>query len=857
MSNKPAGGDLSVYYHTHWDREWYLPFRAYQVRLADVVDEVMTRLEHGELPCFMLDGQTVVLEDYLELRPENRDRLKALVLAGKLSIGPWFVMPDEFLVSGESLIRNLVRGIEESRQWGCTRFTGYLPDTFGHSADIPTLLTQCGIDSAVVWRGINPTQSLFQWQSPSGASVCTLHLTDGYFQMMLDDWTLTPTQKTEALQGLVHKLEAAQPSSVSPAAASENGAALKPSALMPIGGDHMGLVPSQGRALLLEQYPRLTETTPDRYLAALPAALSAPGSSPLETVRGELTDNTGSFLLPGVYSSRLYLKQANRQLEHRLVHRLEPLLAMTQALLPENAHRYPAQELDLSWKTLMLNHPHDSICGCSVDAVHRENEVRFDHVRQLADALLDRATHALCEVFSIPGYWIIFNTGDQPYTGVIEVTEDCLDSTQASALIQQRQVETVLQDSYRYDHHRIPMAHLTQQRRTGWVWGEDIPAFGIQMMPKTQSSAYSPVLVEQGRLQNARLIVQLLADGRLNITDRQTGTQYNGLLQFRDLAEQGDSYNSAPIPGTKAVLAVLSGVRVVAEGPLVGILEVRYTLPTIPGAITTRIRLDADSPMVQFETRFTNQATGHKLQVGFSTGKPVNKVFAESHLSIVERGYEPDYREVDAMPVDKMKELKTNTGPVQRFFSTNGQSWLTEGLTEYEVQGDTLYITLLRTFDMLSKADTGVRGAQAGPPLPTPEGNCLNRPITARYAWLPTPEANTTLYQATGRFYGTVWGQNFPDAPHPTTPADVPESPSLISWEAGTLVASACYWSPGKGLVLRLLNPSRQTIATQIRTGFTYRQLHRANFLEAIQETLPSPRIEVAPQGVLTLLFEV
>src|SRR5689334_15861511 len=106
---------VSAYYHTHWDREWYLPFRAYQVRLATVVDEILERLETNVLPCFMLDGQTVVLEDYLELRPENRQRLKQLVQEGRLSIGPWYVMPDEFLVSGESLIRNLVRGIQESR----------------------------------------------------------------------------------------------------------------------------------------------------------------------------------------------------------------------------------------------------------------------------------------------------------------------------------------------------------------------------------------------------------------------------------------------------------------------------------------------------------------------------------------------------------------------------------------------------------------------------------------------------------------------------------------------------------------------------------------------------------------------
>jgi mannosylglycerate hydrolase len=255
MSQAGQDTQLAVYYHTHWDREWYLPFRAYQVRLAEVVDEVLDQLERKVLSCFMLDGQTVVLDDYLELRPENRERLKRFIENGQLSIGPWYVMPDEFLVGGESLIRNLMRGIRESRTWGCQRFTGYLPDTFGHSADMPTILKNFGLTSTVLWRGVHPQKSLLRWQSPSGASVLALHLTDGYFQMMLHDWTATESQKLEALDTLIDKLK-----SVSPASGLE---------LLPIGGDHLAPLSEDGHALLRKRYPNLLETTPDRFLSKI------------------------------------------------------------------------------------------------------------------------------------------------------------------------------------------------------------------------------------------------------------------------------------------------------------------------------------------------------------------------------------------------------------------------------------------------------------------------------------------------------------------------------------------------------------------------------------------------------------
>lgn len=827
-----AGGkQLAVYYHTHWDREWYLPFRAYQVRLAQVVDDILERLEAGVFSCFTLDGQTVVLEDYLELRPHHRERLQTLVEQQRVCIGPWYVMPDELLVGGESLIRNLQRGIREARAWGCHEFTGYLPDTFGHGADLPEIFRQFGIESAVVWRGVQPEKSLFRWQSPSGAEVLTLHLTEGYFQMILQDWTLNEAEKRQALETLTAKLEAVCPGIADP--------------LMPVGGDHLGPVTEAGLAVFRGYRPDFRETTPERYLADFRKENKDIGDLPL--IQGELTDNSGSFLLPGVYSSRMYLKQANRRLEHRMSKQLEPMLALSHRA---TGQRYPEAELDLAWKLLILNHPHDSICGCSVDAVHRENEVRFEQVAQLADAMMDRAEQALASVIGKSDDWVVFHTGDEPYTGVVPMVED-VRNEEETHLSQVERERTVLRDEYRYDTQRIPLAHLTQTRRTGWIWVENIPPFSVSAIPKSHAAVPSEVVsVTSNTLRNGLISVQVGVDDLLTVVDLKTGREIPGLLTFWDKPDQGDSYNSAPVPGLEPVQARFVSARIVAEGPLVGILELRHEL--LGMTLETRLRLDAGSPLLRFETRFVNRRENHKLQVAFNTGAPVTEVLAESHLGTVIRHYDPAYREVSHMPVPAWKELKTSTGPIQRFLSANGQSWITEGLCEYEVSNAEVSITLLRAFSHLSKADTGVRGAQAGPPFETPGGQCLNRTFICRYAWAPTPLEKQHLYRLADQFYGATWGRSGAAEAQPEV-----TSISLVQWDASELKAIACYWLPERGLILRLLNTSDVEVSTLLKADFPAAGCWAVNFLDELQYPLQDGLVVIPPHGVQTILFAV
>ncbi len=147
---------IHVVPHTHWDREWYKPFQYFRVKLVYVIDRIMDILESNEdFQYFLLDGQTIVLEDYLQIKPENEGRLQELIQAGRLVVGPWYVQPDAFAPDGESLIRNLLLGIGMAEDFGKSMMVGYLPDTFGHSGQLPHILKGFGIELAVMMRGVD------------------------------------------------------------------------------------------------------------------------------------------------------------------------------------------------------------------------------------------------------------------------------------------------------------------------------------------------------------------------------------------------------------------------------------------------------------------------------------------------------------------------------------------------------------------------------------------------------------------------------------------------------------------------------------------------------------------------------
>ncbi|MGE0199353.1 MAG: hypothetical protein AB7P76_00140 [Candidatus Melainabacteria bacterium] len=836
-----------VFFHTHWDREWYEPFRTYQLRLAEVIDAILERLDAGQMDCFALDGQTVLLSDYLALRPDQTDRLLGAVQQGRLTIGPWFVMPDELLISGEALLRNLIRGIRTARSWGCHDFTGYLPDTFGHSAHMPLMLNMCGIRSAIVWRGVNPGQNMFWWQSPDGSRVLTAHLSEGYFQWPFQDPDLSEDDaRRRALDALRDKLVAATPAG-------------QPGFLLPLGGDHLGPLTPDALTSLAAWLPGMQTTTPDRFMQAMQTHWQQQPTGTLETVPGELTDCSAQFLLPGVYSARIPLKQAQRQLEHQLTRVIEPLMVISP---PENDAEVMA--LETAWELLLLNTPHDSICGCSVDSVHRANMARYDEIRDIAAGLQHRALHRLTAATGEP---VLVNTGSMPFTGAVPVQfygdDNAADFDQTGA------TETTLIRHDRTSHQIVPLAHRTTTVRNGWVWVENVPPLSAAPLSSSRKPVSQPVVsIQSGtvrqktiRLENGLVAAEIhlptgknaATGGTVTLTDCRRNLRYEHTHRILDYPDQGDSYNRAPVPGSHPTAYRLCDARLTQTGPLVAEVELTYSRTgkaTGHHLLHTTLTVTAGSPRITAHSRWINHDPGHTLQVVFPTKGPMTCVLAEGHFGTVTRTYNPDYRMAEAMPVAPWKELKTSTGPVQRFAAANDQAWITEGLCEYEVMGADFHITLMRAFGLLSSNETGVRGAQAGPPLPTPEAQYPESPMEARYAWLPQPEETHRLYTEADHFYGDCFTVS-PTAYLPASPtSETPAGHSVFSWDAPEVIMSALYRENNQ-IILRLINTTDQTVPVTLSTSL---QLQNALPTNALGEPLPDAAIS-GREGVLAFTF--
>ncbi len=378
---------LHLISHTHWDREWYLPFQEFRLKLVQLIDGTLDLLarDHG-FRHFMLDGQTIVLDDYLELRPDREREIAAHVRTGRLLIGPWFVLPDEFLVSPEAIVRNLLRGRRIAARFGRNMPVGYIPDPFGHIAQMPQILRGFGIQTACVQRGLDDQPCEFWWQSPDGSQVLMAYLREGYGNaagLPADD----PRRFLKAVR--------------------EQGAALMPHsaaghvALM-YGTDHMRPAPETSKALAFAarrlKGDRLVHSTLPAYVGGIRRALGARMAG-LPVVEGELRSSKRWHLLPGVMSARMWIKQRNHACEEILEAWAEPFSAWAEwvgangeaggrgAAAGDSLDR-PAAVVGEAWRLLMQCHAHDSICGCSIDQVHDEMRPRFDQVQQMGEVIV-------------------------------------------------------------------------------------------------------------------------------------------------------------------------------------------------------------------------------------------------------------------------------------------------------------------------------------------------------------------------------------------------------------------------------------------------------------------------------------
>jgi alpha-mannosidase len=358
----PPDVKVTIVPHTHWDREWYEPFDVFVERLVVMMDGLLDLAADG-FPHFHLDGQTAMIDDYLERRPERAAELAMRVREGRLSAGPWVAQMDEFLVSGRSHVMNLRMGLARARELGAEPTVGYLPDQFGHIGQMPRILRDGGLEWALVWRGVPEAidRSTFRWRSTDGdAEVLCEYMPFGYWAGAA---LMNATEPIDLARTIQREVDRMRPFLVDDRM------------LLMVGYDHAG--PDATLPQRLEEAAPLMPGI-DASIGSLEDHLRGrvlPDDLPVW--QGELRSGARAHLLPNVVSSRVHQKVERGRVE-RLLDQAEA--APAPAAAEEELHR--------AWRLLVLNGAHDSACGCSHDQVATDVDARFAQARAIAEGLV-------------------------------------------------------------------------------------------------------------------------------------------------------------------------------------------------------------------------------------------------------------------------------------------------------------------------------------------------------------------------------------------------------------------------------------------------------------------------------------
>ncbi|MCF7890573.1 hypothetical protein K9M78_05070 [Candidatus Bipolaricaulota bacterium] len=759
---KESKKEVFVVPHTHWDREWYKTFQQFRYRLTKLIDRLI-RFQTGNpaYKSFMLDGQVVILEDYLEVKPEKEEPLRNLVREDKLKIGPWYTLPDTFLVNGESLVRNLLIGHAEGADFGEVMKHGWVPDPFGLTAQLPQILRGFDIDDAFMMRGVGKKakRSDFNWQAPDGSTVSAHYLRAGYGSVNRLKSTPDGTDVAGWARDYLRKTSQVDASNLSNLFDFLDKKTPSDSMLVPVGGDHLEPqedFPEKIEALDDNSPYKIVYGTLSEYSRAFHKTLEGP----LQEVTGELRDNRHFPVLPGTLSSRIYLKQSNQKVQSLLQKYAEPLATFSWAL----GDGYPKGTLREAWKSLLKNHAHDSICGCSIDQVHTENELRFENAGQIAEEVvkdkLDRISHRLTS--SAPNQkeredvtrFTIFNP--HPWKTGGEVAAKVEESSDLSDFHLEdpkgNRVEFQIGEVTEGTEHVLSGVE-TKQYKTIQFHARGVPGLGIKeysLHPGGYHSNNKTVRAGARKIENQRFAVSAGPDGSLLVRDKETGREYNNFHYFEDLGDAGDLYNFSPPKDQKRITTQNreAEVKTEANGYKATLvvdhdLELPVSLTedrtrrsgkTTICPITSYVTLYEDERRIDIKTKLQNRAKDHRLRVVFPTGLKAEKSFAESAFYVSDR--KTDYPDRD----NTIEDTPT-THPQGRFMALEeggeGIAILNKGLPEYEATPrGSIYLTLVRAVDSISRDDLGTREGHAGPPLSTPEAQCKDEYIF-EYAIFP------------------------------------------------------------------------------------------------------------------------
>lgn len=884
--------------HTHWDRAWYQSFEAFRLRFVRTLDSLLDLLEQTpDFKVFTLDGQCAILEDYLEIRPQNRERLQALAAAGRMPIGPWYTLPDVFLAGPEAIIRNLQVGLAcVARLGGRGPQAGYVPDSFGHFAQMPQILQGFGIDSYIFMRGLGKKAkeelgSIFEWKSPDGSRVLAVYMERGYLGAsglgLPADWGRFDGVKTdipaavEKLSSLLESLGRFQKEST---------------VLLPNGCDHMPpqmdlpeIVKAAAAAGVKVEIGGYSD-----FLKLARAEEKAHG-----TFEGDLLGNADHPILSNVYSTRTPLKVLNHASQSLLAGVLEPWLAWTRE---HGVSLDAAPFMERAWKKVLQNHAHDDICGCSVDAVHSANETQFTEALEIGRTLLTESLEGMKKVGfqaldskekPASEVWL-FNP--HPFTLTSEVETSILVPNPAGEWAEPTPECTL--EGVRADGKAVTVnvvgseAPAVRSAFLETTWGRryrlrlrtELPPLGYTLVSLFEKAirstkdnlATSDAGITAGTSPQATFNVESgppspnaessihgpfssleVQSGKLVYSHKSAEVRIDDVLTFEFDQDAGDTYTFSPVPGDSPRRAKLVGhhpdprdadtlhLAYELEAPLelrgastsCATASIASATATMP--ISVEARLDVAGG-VQFKIHYRNLFKNGRLRAIFSPQLVGATTIADHPFRLHEITSEThtDYSpQKPAYPGERPYPTRYQ-GDFLLFDNDEKRAWFAgRGLHEVEILerhgAPAAALTLHRSVGFLSVSGGGIRACQAGPALATPDAQLL-RELSFDVGFGVTMLPRGEAMRNALAFSHPPEAREMPVLPAVYGAGPLSRSASILDLSNAEVRLSAVKPAAGSpgDLAVRLYNTSGEKQKCRLRTALPVKHYARTNLTE-------------------------
>lgn len=839
---------------THWDREWYMPFQGFRYNLVKVTDHIIEALDSGKIGVFCFDGQTIVLEDYLEIKPENREKLKELISSGKLRVGPWYVMPDEILVSGESLIRNFLEGKREAEKFGAGPWKyGYMNDIFGHIAQMPQILKGFGINCAYLGRGLGGNDKKFNnfiWKSPDG-STCFGHKQS--YGALLRGY-INAEDKLEYLKKHISD--------------NDDGTG---TVIMLFTDDHGDV-----NDLTFDYLNVRKELEKDHEfvegLDNIEFELEDKKDS-LPCVEGELietNEESSMRLVTSSISSYYPLKYENDICETLLENTISPMLSMAKLMNMD----FEKSFYHLAYRYLLKNQPHDSICGCSTHTVHEDMKYRYSQVKSISRALAKDFEARICANNKTDYTISVINYDTSEYDGVFETKLYFDDSWKnknfGNSFYQKKFDFTILDENGAEVPYQIISITRnfcdseTQQTRPVDIYRiaicAKLCAFGetvFRIVPQKHKSTPKDYSDSELCAENEYINLKINADGSVSIYDKESKKLYNNLNTFIDEGESGNGwFSEKPIADSSAVSSVGSPTNIETITNDILVTSFRVTkIMNVPKycdynnyvrssertdlEIITDITLRKNSKAVEFVTTVNNIAHDHRLRVNFPTCTEGDDYFASQAFTFVQRKRGVSEKAINFSEPEPYE--KNTSGIVCVKNNDEGLSFISKaGIHECSVsKNGVISVTMLRAFGRIMFGNILNEGAQL-------EGKHIFKyALTTETDFAKLNDMKKHLFEL---------------LPNVRKSCDA-NSRSLLEVTGGICVSLVKPSEDNKGIIVRLFNPQRVDGCCEIFIKTTIKSAYLTNLAESEMTELETNdgkiKLEIKQNKIATLYLEV